>query len=128
MKETSGYVYFAECEPGYVKIGYSTDPIRRLVSIRNTCSLLIPPDANLHTLRLIGVTPVNRYREGQIHRDLATHKVIGEWFRLTPASAGSLSAPPNSPKLRESTRKKPALTRHSAPSVSAWQWKCSDAP
>ena len=84
MKETSGYVYFAECEPGYVKIGYSTDPIRRLVSIRNTCSLLIPSDANLHTLRLIGVTPVNRYREGQIHRDLATHKVIGEWFRLTP--------------------------------------------
>jgi len=67
-------VYFIQCE-GFVKIGYSHSPIRRLDAIQTS---------NPFACRLLGTVAGGSAVELELHQALAEHRHVGEWFRLTP--------------------------------------------
>jgi hypothetical protein len=75
-------VYFASAG-GYVKIGYSADPIGRMTTVtRNgTRPADIPRGADA---RLLGWVPGNHADEAAWHRRFAADHVAGEWFYLDP--------------------------------------------
>lgn len=73
-------VYFAEAG-GYIKIGYSHDPIGRSATI--TTSGTRPSDLPRGAgVDLIGWVPGDHWREGSIHAQFVDSRVRGEWFRL----------------------------------------------
>jgi hypothetical protein len=70
-----GDVYFLEGgRGGLVKIGFSTNLDRRFRLLRT---------AN-PKIRLIGTVPGTIHDEQWWHRELAAHRVAGEWFKLPP--------------------------------------------
>jgi hypothetical protein len=70
---SQGYVYFFQADNTHVKIGQSADPHRRLRTLSHDIG---------HRLTVIGVMPSAdaRVEEAAIHRDLAEHRLEGEWF------------------------------------------------
>lgn len=73
-------VYFAEAG-GYIKIGYSRDPIGRSATI--TTSGTRPTDLPRGAeVDLIGWMPGSTWREGAFHAQHIETRVAGEWFRL----------------------------------------------
>jgi len=81
-------VYFAEAG-GYIKIGYSHDPIARAVTI--TRSGKRPADLPFNTeVDLIGWVPGSQWHEGAIHAEHIDARVEGEWFRLDREHVHSL--------------------------------------
>jgi hypothetical protein len=67
----AGFVYFAYCQPGYLKIGFTTrSPQGRICHIRNGRSLA-PQDARLGTIRLVGFKAGRMADEVQWHHKLA---------------------------------------------------------
>lgn len=68
-----GGVYFAQRGPnGPIKIGYSDDPARRLAEIRP----LMP-----EPLTVLAVMRVERHVERLLHRNFASARIRGEWFK-----------------------------------------------
>ena len=71
-----------------VKIGYSTDPYRRLEDLRANLSKcgdwLAWCDGEWPYLDLLGYVDGGRELEKQLHRAFAQHRVEGEWFWLDP--------------------------------------------
>lgn len=57
---------------GPIKIGYSTDPVKRVCSLRTTC---------LTPIRPLGVTHGTKADEAALMRRLKVHRLHGEWFR-----------------------------------------------
>lgn len=72
-------VYFA-CVKGYVKIGYSADPLTRMTSITSK-SAKRPLDIKAgDSVDLLGWIPGDRDVERQMHMRFAHHYFNGEWF------------------------------------------------
>jgi len=61
-------VYFAE-RRGYIKIGTTTNPYRRMRELKARFLLVLPGDVFL---------------EAQLHRRFANSRMVGEWFAPTP--------------------------------------------
>jgi hypothetical protein len=65
-------IYFIECGfMGPVKIGYSTNPRRRLEDLQAACP---------YRLSIRGVIEGDCKKEGQIQARLKVHRIHGEWF------------------------------------------------
>jgi hypothetical protein len=76
------YVYFASCEPGYLKIGCSGDPPDRVLrTLQAGITGKRPEDAKLTTLKFIGGFRGDRIDERRWHRYFSQFKIVGEWFR-----------------------------------------------
>lgn len=70
-----GFVYFIQANPGdEIKIGFSTDPYRRLRALQTAAT---------KELHLLAAMPGMPELERQTHERFAAHRTIGEWF--TPA-------------------------------------------
>jgi hypothetical protein len=67
----TGFVY-AIGDSERVKIGWSSDPMRRLDKIRSDC-----PDV----AHLLGLVPATREQEAEAHKLLAPWHIQREWFR-----------------------------------------------
>lgn len=64
------YVYFIQAgTDGLIKIGYSSDPKRRLANLQSP----VP-------LRLLATMRGGRKLERRLHKKLAAHRKHGEWF------------------------------------------------
>src|SRR5699024_9086951 len=79
---------------GYIKIGYSNNPIKR-ESTATTDSTTKPADIERgEGSELLGWIPGNRATERHVHKQLAAHQVVGEWFTDCPAVTGVLESHP----------------------------------
>lgn len=74
------YVYFArDLVTGFIKIGYSWNPARRIRSLRR--------ETDGHSIELLAVARGNHLTEGKLHH-LFRDDLAGrgrEWFRSSPA-------------------------------------------
>lgn len=72
-------VYFARVK-GYVKIGFSDDPISRMSTIA-TGTCIKPADVNYgDKVDLFGWIPGDRHTEASMHRAFGNLAVTAEWF------------------------------------------------
>lgn len=67
----TGVVYFVAA-PGRIKIGYSSQPKKRLRALQTL---------DLEELTVIAMIPGNRAIEASLHNMLWEHRLKGEWFR-----------------------------------------------
>jgi hypothetical protein len=74
-------VYFVRSGDA-VKIGMSKDVPRRLRTLRTMSPL---------SLELLGVVPGGRDEEAQLHREWASLRLHGEWFRASPELIGRIA-------------------------------------
>lgn len=78
---SGGFVYVIRSDANVVKIGFSSNPINRIASLRTGSSY--PLD-----FAFVGVTPgTGAEIEREAHRLLARHRLEGEWFDVTPEMA-----------------------------------------
>jgi hypothetical protein len=87
----TGFVYAIGDGEGRVKIGWSADPLRRLVKLRSDC----PGE-----VKLLGVIEATKAQEAEAHELLAPWRVSGEWFRCegpVAAFVGMLALPKPKP-------------------------------
>lgn len=68
----NGFVYAIGDETGRVKIGWSSDPLRRLTKIQSDCSA---------KASLLGVVEATRLQESETHKLLSPWHIHGDWFR-----------------------------------------------
>ena len=72
------FVYFAhEPSTGLVKIGFSSNPTRRVMELGSPCR-------GGHRLTLLASFPGDKPRELELHRKFAHLRTSGEWFRAEP--------------------------------------------
>lgn len=76
--KSDSHIYFIECA-GFVKIGISTRPQKRLVGIRVS---------NPFDCQMIGLMKGDAFGEQQIHDFIRSHHHRGEWYRLTDELRG----------------------------------------
>lgn len=87
----SGFVYAIAAGNDRVKIGWSSDLMKRLTKLQTDC-----PDE----VRLLGVVPATVRQEQELHRLLAAYCISREWFRLEGAVSAFVSMLPRpQPKL-----------------------------
>lgn len=68
----TGFVYFIQAEHGGpIKIGYSANPQNRLAALQTSSPW---------KLRILALTPGNRWDEDNLHRRLGAHHLRGDWF------------------------------------------------
>lgn len=80
----AGFVYFIQMgEGGPIKIGWTRDPWQRIHELQT---------AQPYRLRLLGVIEGDRHTERRLHRELAEHRVRGEWFKSAPDVLAKLDA------------------------------------
>lgn len=72
----NGWIYVLKSESGLVKIGFSSNPERRVAGLRT---------ANSASFKLLHCVEATRAHEACIHRLLAADCVRGEWYNLTEA-------------------------------------------
>lgn len=72
-KQSLIYIIHAE-GTGFVKIGTSREPERRLGEIQTGCP---------HVCRIVHTVPGTREIESGVHRRLAPNRAAGEWFLFT---------------------------------------------
>lgn len=77
MTNSDDQIYVIEHQHGYVKIGKSNNPCKRISSIRTAC----PYDVEL--LTTIDVIGDWRVIETALHEAYADEKRSGEWFELS---------------------------------------------
>lgn len=79
VRVPSGFLYAIRVR-GFdlVKVGYSTDPARRLKELADGAQMG-------GGLELIGHVPGTQQHERNLHRQFARHRAFGEWFRLEGA-------------------------------------------
>lgn len=66
-----GFVYVAQREDGRIKVGWSSDVMRRITEMRR--------DAK-QTVQLLACFPGNKPAELRLHDRLKAHKYRGEWY------------------------------------------------
>ena len=71
-------VLFAAFSPKVIKVGWSSDPIRRIKQMVIDVS---PPDVDLSSGFLIKAVIGDSFTERSIHNKLQDYRVVGEWFR-----------------------------------------------
>lgn len=70
---TAGYVYFIQCETGFIKIGFATgNPEARLVTLQS---------GNHEKISLLGFVCAERQEEARLHLLFRSLRHRGEWFR-----------------------------------------------
>lgn len=92
--QRTGTVYFIRVGQ-FVKIGYASDPYKRLESLRRGDSKLIYPAEydRTETPRLILVIPFCSMRdERSLHLLFGNHWAVGEWFHWSPAFAEQMQS------------------------------------
>lgn len=103
----TGFVYAIGDGEGRVKIGWSSDPVRRLTKLGSDC----PQSAVL-----LGVVPATKAQEKQTHEILQRWRIKGDWFRLESHVATFVSMLPKpGPRLVPSVR----TSKHRHP-LSIW--------
>lgn len=83
----TGYVYFVRFDPGFIKIGYSGNPLRRITSLASPSNAShIPPGLIPETLMLIGVIRGTPDLESRMLANARRWAVpnASEWFHETP--------------------------------------------
>ncbi len=82
----SGYIYFAQFAPSFLKIGFSRFPADRMNTLRFGLTGLFPADAVANSLRSMGCVPGSLADEKLFHRRFSANRVHGtnEWFHSTP--------------------------------------------
>ena len=70
-----GFVYVVSGEGGLLKIGWSSNPERRLKELQV---------ASPHSLKFLKTWPGSMEEEKALHRLLMDHRVHGEWFSRSP--------------------------------------------
>lgn len=78
-RDGTGFVYYVR-SPRYLKIGYSNDPENRMVFIRSTSSLVVPPDLDRKSCYLWMYHLGSRSDEERLHHLARNYWVCGEWF------------------------------------------------
>jgi len=74
-------VYFIRCE-GFVKIGISRNPEKRLLNLqRSGNGTLAPPRIDLTTAEIVTTELGGRAKESELHGVFASLRIVGEWFR-----------------------------------------------
>lgn len=72
-RDTEGFIYLAASTlTPYVKIGFARNVPHRIKTLRRKCRL---PD-----LIAVGAIAGSPTQERDIHRHLASYRVVGEWF------------------------------------------------
>ena len=90
-----GYVYAIENSDGLVKIGWSSDPNRRLAKINSDTS---------SPCRMVGAIEGTREQESALHQLLSASSKHGEWFNKTADVRLFLGMLPEAPRpMRSST-------------------------
>lgn len=79
IRNTKASVYFIRCG-GYVKIGASRSPAKRLDSIRTIGGVLAPSLLDLSGAELIATEPGGFTREKALHVRFKHLRHTGEWF------------------------------------------------
>lgn len=75
--EYNTYCYFiGNSSKGFVKIGVTNDPMRRLSEIRT---------GNPYPVSLFCVVPGDETIEAMLHQAFGALRMEGEWFKITPA-------------------------------------------
>lgn len=93
----TGFVYAIGDDGGRVKIGWSTNPLRRLTKLRSDCS---------RKVKLLGVIPATRQQEAQAHELFAAWRENREWYRLEGAVLAFVNMlPPPAPRLVHTRRR-----------------------
>lgn len=77
--ESESFVYFIEAED-CIKIGYSRDPIGRLVQIRKGRGVKLPDGLDPSRARILTVEQGSQSHEKRLHDRFAEYRVAGEWF------------------------------------------------
>lgn len=81
---SSHFVYFIKAGRK-IKIGYATDPVRRLHRIRSgTSGAGAPVGLDTSRAKILATIEGDRLREGELHRQFKHLRVSGEWFHATP--------------------------------------------
>lgn len=75
--------YFIRCGE-YIKIGASSSPMHRLLTIRNIGGVLSPRGLDLSNSSLIATEPGGFNRERELHAKFAHLRHTGEWFTEAP--------------------------------------------
>lgn len=92
LSEAKRSVYFFLVPGRAVKIGYSSCPERRLLSLRsNGGGALAPKGLDFSTGFFHAVIPGGREVEKSLHRSLYDHRISGEWFRLSPTVLAAMA-------------------------------------
>lgn len=79
VKNNSGSCLYVahSASNGGVKIGRSSDPGARVLSLSYTC----------HDIKLVAQFPEQGHREKDVHKALAKYHKLGEWFSMSPDDA-----------------------------------------
>ena len=72
QRDIGKLVYFAICE-GFCKIGYSSEPRKRVLGIQSNCPFEV---------RLLVAIVGGRTKERELHERFKDYKSRGEWFRF----------------------------------------------
>jgi predicted GIY-YIG superfamily endonuclease len=76
MDSTPGFVYFVQgVDGGPIKIGFTTDVRRRLITIQAYSPI---------SLRLVALFSGRAEHEGKLHRMFQAERLHGEWFFPSP--------------------------------------------
>lgn len=84
LAENQRSVYFFLVPNRAVKIGYSTRLSSRLTALRKGGGTLTPAGLDCSAGYFYAVIGGGRAVEGSLHRSLYSHRICGEWFRLSP--------------------------------------------
>lgn len=80
-----GCIYFVQVgDDGPIKIGYSTNPARRLAALQAS---------HPEVLHLIGLTQGSQLEEDRLHEQLAQWRIRGEWYAATAAVLAEIAEP-----------------------------------
>ena len=90
LDDYESYVYFIECE-GFVKIGKAVNVQARLKQLKSPGDgTLKPPHIDMKKAKLLGTVTGGLGTEGMFHRELHSHRVEGEWFKLNTKVAQTI--------------------------------------
>jgi len=84
------YVYFIECE-GFVKIGKAVNVQARLKQLKSPADGTLKPfHIDMKKAKLLGSITGGLGTEAMFHRELESHRVEGEWFKLNTKVAQTI--------------------------------------
>ena len=86
----TGFVYAISGGEGRVKIGWSSDPFRRLAKLRSDCPAIA---------HLLGLVEATKQQEAAVHGLLAPWRIQREWFHLIGPVVSFVEMLPK-PKIR----------------------------
>lgn len=69
------FVYFLQSASGPIKIGFSTNPVLRISSLRTAAA---------ENIRVLAVVDGDKAMEAALHQEFAAARIRNEWFQPTP--------------------------------------------